>query len=82
MYDVKVSDKAEKQLGKLPESISDRILATLERIRIRPYAHAKRLQGTAYFRFRCGEYRIIADIQDKQLIILVIELGHRKAIYK
>lgn len=82
MYDVKISDKAERQLSKLPDAVSDRIMTVLDRVRIRPYAHAKRLQGTAYFRFRCGEYRIIADIQDKQLIIMVIELGHRKTIYK
>ena len=43
------------------------------------------LQGSElghYWRYRVGDYRIICDIQDQRLIVLVVEIGHRSAIYR
>ena len=34
------------------------------------------------WKFRVGDYRIICDIQDKKLIILVVQMGHRKKVYR
>ena len=82
MYELIYSDKILRQLKKLDILISDRILKTLERIKIRPHYYVKSLSGSPRFRLRVGEYRIILDIQNKKLIILVLELGHRKNIYK
>ena len=82
MYEIQFYEKAEKQFNKLSSDIKDRILNNLERIKIRPFSFVKRLIGTNYFRLRVGEYRLILDIQNNKLIIFVIELGHRKNIYK
>lgn len=82
MYEIIVSDKAKEQLKKLPQEIKNRIGNVLERIRIRPFYFVKRLVGTLYYRLRVGDYRIILDIQNENLIIFVIEVGHRKNIYK
>lgn len=81
-YNILFSDFAEKQLLKLPNEIQKRIISTLKRCKIRPYPHVKRLVGSKYYRLRVGDYRIILDIIDDKLIIHVIELGHRKEIYK
>lgn len=81
MYEIILSDSAKKDLSKLSQEIKDRIGNDLERIRIRPYHFVKRLVGSKYFRLRIGDYRIIMDIQQDKLIILVIEIGHRKNIY-
>lgn len=81
-YDVIFSDFAVKQLSKLPLDIQHRIISTIKRCRIRPYAHVKKLVGSKYFRLRIGNYRVIMDIVDNKLIIYVIEVGHRKNIYK
>ncbi len=35
-----------------------------------------------YWRYRVGDYRIICDIQDQRLVVLVVELGHRREIYR
>ena len=43
------------------------------------------LQGNrlgGYWRYRVGDYRIICDIQDGRLVVLVIEIGHRREIYR
>lgn len=82
MYDVELSIIAQKQLYKLEKEIQKRILSTLERIRIRPYLHIKKLIGSPYFALRAGKYRIILDIKENKLLIYVIEIGHRKNIYK
>jgi len=43
------------------------------------------LQGEAYdglWRYRVGDYRLICQIKDKEVLILILEIGHRKAIYR
>jgi mRNA interferase RelE/StbE len=82
MYSVELSKKAEEQFSKLPDEIGSRIIKVLERIKIRPHSFVKRLVGTPYFRLRIGDYRAILDIQNNKLIILVLEIGHRKNIYE
>jgi len=82
MYNILFYDKAKKQLKKLPLKIQKRILNSLERIKIRPFHFIKKKQGTLYYILRIGEYRVILDIKQNKLLILVIELGHRKNIYK
>lgn len=81
MYEVTFSKKATKDLEKLPSIISQRIVSKLERARIRPERFFQRLVGKETYKLRVGNYRVIADIENKNLHILVIELGHRKNIY-
>lgn len=82
MYEIILSDSAKKQLSKLSSEMKDRIGNVIERIRIRPHHFVKRVVGSPYFRLRVGNYRLILDIQQNKLIILVLEIGHRKNIYK
>ncbi|MEK6876548.1 MAG: type II toxin-antitoxin system RelE/ParE family toxin [Nanoarchaeota archaeon] len=82
IYELVYSDEVRKQLKKLNKILQERIIFTLERIRLRPYAHIKRLVGNPYFSLRVGDYRVILDIKDDKLIIFVIEVGHRKNIYQ
>ena len=81
MYSIIFNPFAEKQLKKLDNNLQIRILDVLNRIRIRPHHFVKRLVGSPYFRLRVGDYRIILDIQNDKLVIVVVELGHRKNIY-
>lgn len=81
-YEVTFSDFADKQLSKLPFDVQNRIISTIKRCQIRPYIHVKKLVGSKYFRLRVGDYRVIMDIIDNKLIIHVIEVGHRKKVYK
>lgn len=82
MYEIEFSKSAEKQFYKLGRDIQIRIASTLERCRIRPHAHIKKLIGCPYFSLRAGDYRVIVDIKENKLIIFVIEMGHRRKIYK
>ncbi len=82
MYHIEFSEKADKQLTKLDASIQKRIIDVLERISIRPFHFIKRKEGSPFYILRVGVFRAILDIlQDKQQI-MVIEVGHRRNIYK
>lgn len=82
MYTLIYSDKALKQIEKLNKILKQRIINTLERIRIRPHSYVKKLVGHPYFSLRVGNHRLILDIKEDKLVIFIIETGHRKKIYK
>lgn len=79
---------AAKQISKLDRGEARRITAFL-RQRLAPLddprSTGRALSAPhrgAYWRYRVGDYRIICDIQDEALCILVIELGNRREIYR
>ena len=82
MYEIIFSNKAKKQLLKLEKNIQKKIIIVLERIRIRPEAYITKLVGDPGYKLRVGDYRIIMDIDNNNLLILVIKVGRRKDIYK
>lgn len=82
MYSVEFSKKAENQLYKLPKEIQNRIIRTLERIKIRPQNFVEKLVGEPGYKLRVGDYRIFLDIDNNKLLILILKLGHRKNVYK
>jgi len=82
MYSIEFSKTAEKQLDKLSNLVQNRIILTLDRIKINPFRAVKRKQGTPYFILRIGEYRAILDIKKDKLVILILEVGPRGKIYK
>jgi mRNA interferase RelE/StbE len=82
MYEILVSDRAKKQLRKLDPIIQRQIAAIIERIRIRPFAHVKRIVDSPYYRARAGDYRIILAIEKGRLSVIIIEIKHRKKVYK
>lgn len=78
---------AQKSVDKLNPDLRNRIRRYLnERVAALddPRTVAKSLQGplATYWRFRVGDYRIICDIQDHRLVILVITVGHRREVYR
>jgi mRNA interferase RelE/StbE len=81
-YEIIFSDKALLQLKKLEHGIQERIIKSLERIRIRPEAYITKLVGDPGYRLRVGDYRVIMDIDKEKLHILIIKIGHRRNIYQ
>ena len=81
MYVIEFTKRAEKQFDKLPYEIRERIVSSLDRTRIRPQHFFERLVGEKSYKLRVGDYRVIADILSDKILILVLEVGHRKNIY-
>lgn len=82
MYDIILSKRVEKYLDSLNSKDRERIILALEKLRIRPQAFLKRLVGQKSYKFRVGNYRIIVDIETSKLLVLVIDIGYRRNIYK
>ena len=83
-YAVEFSKRARRELGALPEPIRNRIDARIRALRAnpRPPGH-QRLAGFAdLYRIRVGDYRIIYQIQDRVLVVVVIRVGHRSEVYR
>lgn len=87
MYTVRYTTKAEKQLKKLDKSVQRLILnwigKNLEGCE-NPRAKGKGLveNHSGEWRYRIGDYRLICDIQDNQLTIVAVSIGHRSEIYR
>ena len=63
--------------------ISKRIVQAIEELLENPETKdIRKLTGTPYYRMRVGDYRVIFDLQKKELVILILSLGNRKNIYK
>jgi mRNA interferase RelE/StbE len=86
-YKVVFSERATKQMKKLDASVQAMILAWLKKNlegKDNPRAHGKGLTEnlSGKWRYRIGDYRIIARIFEKTITILVLEVGHRNKIYQ
>jgi mRNA interferase RelE/StbE len=83
-YQIEISKSATKQLKKLPTDIKQRIDAKILDLGIDPRpSGVKKLKNTDNtYRVRVGDYRILYDIFDEILLIAVVEVGHRREVYK
>ena len=86
-YSVVLSKKAEKKIDNLDAPVRDKIKKWIEKNLEgceNPRRRGKPLEGefSGFWRYRVGDYRIIADIQDDKIIIFVINVDKRNDIYK
>lgn len=85
-YKILFTERAKKQLKKLDKHIVALIIGWLEK-NIEgcdnPRAHGKGLveNKSGQWRYRIGDYRVMCEIQDREVVVLVLEIGHRREIY-
>ena len=83
MYQIEIEASAQKTLKKLPESIRERIAKYIANLASNPRpAGCKKLKGHNKYRVRVGNYRIIYEIRDDILVVIIIKIGDRKDIYR
>jgi mRNA interferase RelE/StbE len=87
-WSVEFDPAAAKELRKLDEQVARRILAFL-RERVAPLddprSLGEALRGDAlgqFWKYRLGDYRIVARIVDSRLIVMVVRIGHRREVYR
>lgn len=83
-YRIDVSQSAARQLRKLDGSARRRVQAAIELLSAdpRPAGARKLAGGDGEWRVRTGDYRIIYEVHDNVLVILVLAVGHRRDIYR
>lgn len=88
MWTIEFAESAAKSLAKLDPAIARRIIRFLrERLATSPDPRklGAALKGTEFgefWKYRVGDYRVIADIQDRRVRILVVRIGNRKDVYR
>ena len=86
-WTVEISDVIERQLRKLDRTVQTRIFDWLnDRVEgcKNPlhFGEPLKCDRSGFWRYRIGNYRVLCDIQDEKVIVLVLTIGHRKKIYR
>lgn len=83
-YEVEITPAAKRQIKKLTKSVQALIIERLEQLaeNPRPPSILKMEGEEDFYRVRVGDYRIIYEIQDRVLLIVVVKVGHRSSVYR
>jgi len=84
-YEVEISESAEKFLEKVPQKDRSRIIEKIDTLADDPIPSGSiKLQGRTpvLYRIRSGDYRVVYSIKKDVLIVLVVEIGHRREVYR
>lgn len=83
---IEIDKDVQRSMKKLDKQIARRIVAKLHEISQLedPRSRGKALTGNlaGVWRYRVGDYRILCDINDGRLVILVVDVAHRREVYK
>jgi len=82
-YHLEITESAEKELHKHHKKMQDRIIKRILLLSENPRPFGfKKLLGTSNYRIRTGDYRIVYSIDDARSIVKILDIGHRKDIYR
>jgi mRNA interferase RelE/StbE len=82
-YRVEIEPSPRRALAKLPHQTATRIIRHLEALSADPRGMgAVKLSGHNAYRIRVGDYRVIYAILDDRMLVLVVDVGHRRDIYR
>ncbi len=81
-YSVDILRSAQKQLGGIDRQDQSRIISAIQVLADNPRPQGcQKLSGRPAWRIRIGSYRVIYEIHDNQLLVLIVAVGHRKEVY-
>ena len=82
-YSIEIKKSATKEMAKLPKVHLQRIVEKIQALSTTPRPEGcKKLSADEKYRIRVGNYRILYSIEDNQLIVYVVKIGHRKEVYR
>ncbi len=81
-YRIIWSIQASKQMERLDRSVAKRIHEKVGQLYQNPERYVEKLVRYPYYRLRVGDYRVILDIQNEMIRILILKVGHRSNVYE
>ena len=86
MYEVRLSEDAEKIFAKCNQALAKKLARCFNNLENTPRSHPniKPLKGsyTGYYRYRVGDYRVVYSIEDELVVVNVILIAHRSKVYE
>ena len=83
-YTVELSNRAKRELAALSANLQTRIVTALRKLEAnhRPSGVSKLEGGENVYRLRVGDYRVLYEVHDTNLVVLVVKVGHRREVYR
>ena len=86
-WKIELEKNAVKEIKKLDTIVAKRLIGFLSRLEKLddPRSIGEALKGSslnAFWKYRVGDYRLICEINDKRIVVIVVKIGHRKNIYR
>jgi mRNA interferase RelE/StbE len=82
-YSVSIQKSAQRTLARIPSPFQEKIIRAIRSLASVPRPRGvKKLTNREAWRIRVGDYRVIYEIHDDRLVILVVAIGHRRDIYR
>ncbi len=83
-FRIEYAASAARQVRKLDRTAQHRVIATIELLAEvpRPPGATLLVGGTGQWRVRTGDYRIVYEVHDGQLLVLVVRVAHRREVYR
>ena len=82
-YSIEIKRSAAREIKKLKKEDLKTVLNTIDKLANNPRPHgAIKLTGKDIYRIRAGNYRILYEIFDNLVLITIVKIGHRKAVYR
>ena len=82
-YALFIEKRAQRTLSRIARQDRERIADAIRRLADEPRPPGvKKLSGRDAWRIRVGDYRILYEIYDERLVILVVDIGHRREVYR
>ncbi len=82
-FELVFKESVSKDLKEVPKQDVQGILERIHLLRNDPYPSGSvKLSGKNYYRIRQGNYRILYEVRDRQLVVVAVKLGHRREVYR
>ena len=82
-YRLRIKKSATKEIEKISQPVRIRVVQAIEKLAQNPRpVGSQKLSGQEKFRIRVGNYRVLYEIIDDELIIFIIKVAHRKDVYR
>jgi mRNA interferase RelE/StbE len=81
-YELQIKPSAVKEIEKVPRKDRPKVVQKIRSLADNPRPHGcEKLSAEEKYRVRQGDYRIVYSVDDDQLVVLIVKVGHRKEIY-
>ena len=82
-YRLRLKNSAAKEIENLPKKDCARVVGAIQKLLDDPYGqYTQKLSGQEKYRIRVGNYRVLYEIINDELVVMVVKVGHRKDVYR